>query len=123
LQAGSNDPTNYFDQLDDIAYTAGGVFLLGKNYLIPSINWQASTLLNLSFQSLANLDDKSVFLSINADYSLSDNVYMGAGYYHFVGDKLNVSNSPLAQGQAQIQFGSEYGSNPDSLFVNLRYYF
>jgi len=46
--------------LYDTAYTAGGVFLLGKNYLIPRISWQVNTLLGLSFQTPANLDDDSV---------------------------------------------------------------
>jgi len=109
------------DLLDDTAYTAGGVFLLGKNYLIPSISWQVNTLLGLPFQALANLDDDSVFVSINGDYSLSDNLYMGMGYYHFAGDELKfLANLPSEQ---QLQFGSEYGSNPDSLYISLRYYF
>lgn len=120
-EAGSNDPDDYFELLDDTAYTAGGVFLLGENYLIPSISWQASTLLSLSIQSLANLDDDSVFLSINGDYSLSDNLYMGAGYYHFTGDELDFfADLPPQQ---QFQFGSEYGSNPNSFYINVRYYF
>lgn len=120
-EAGSDDPADYFDLLDDTAYTAGGVFLLGENYLIPSVSWQASTLLGLSVQALANLDDNSIFFSINGDYSLSDNLYMGMGYYHFAGDELDFLAS--LPSQQQIQFGSEYGSNPDSLYINIRYYF
>ena len=120
-EAGSSDPADYADLLDDTAYTAGGVFLLGKNYLIPSISWQVDTLLSLSIQTLANLDDDSVFFSINGDYSLSDNLYMGMGYYHFAGDELKfLADLPSEQ---QLQFGSEYGSNPDSLYISLRYYF
>ena len=119
--AGSSNPDNYLEQLDDTAYTAGGVFLLGKNYLIPVISWQQSTLLTLSLQALANLDDGSMFISMNAEYSLSDNLYMGLGYYHFVGDDFNFSND--IPKQSLFQFGSEYGSNPDSIFVSFRYYF
>jgi hypothetical protein len=119
--AGSSDPNDYLAQLDDLAYTAGGVFLLGENYLIPSISWQLSTLLSLSTTALANLDDNSVFLSVNADYSLSDNLYMGLGYYHFAGDDFNFSDEdPVA---AQLQLGSEYGANPNSIFISFRYYF
>jgi len=119
--AGSSNPHNYLEKLDDSAYTAGGVFLLGKNYLIPVISWQQSTLLTLSLQSLANLDDGSMFLSMNAEYSLSDNWYMGLGYYHFIGEDFNFSNE--IPNDALFEFGSEYGSNPDSIFVSLRYYF
>ena len=120
-EAGSSNPDNYLEQLDDAAYTAGGVFLLGKNYLIPTVSWQASALLNLSLSSLANLDDGSMFLNVNANYSLSDNLYMSMGYYHFNGGDFNFSNeAPIEQ---QFQFGSEYGGNPDSIFVSLQYYF
>ena len=119
--AGSSDPDNYLAQFDDTAYTAGGVFLLGKNYLIPSISWQASTLLTLSLTSLANLDDSSVFLNLSADYSLSDNLYMGMGYHHFTGSDFNTL--PNASIENQFQLGSEYGSNPNSVYVSLRYYF
>ena len=92
------------DLLGDTAYTAGGVFLLGKNYLIPSISWQVNTLLGLSFQTAANLDDDSVFVSINGDYSLSDNLYMGMGYYHFAGDELKfLANLPSEQQHSLVQ--------------------
>ena len=120
-EAGSPDPDNYLGQLEESAYTAGGVFLLGRNYLIPSISWQASTLLTLSLMSLANLDDDSIFLSLNANYSLSDNLYMGMGYYHFTGADFSFSNeSPAAD---SFRFGSEYGGNPDSIYISLSYYF
>lgn len=120
-EAGAQKPAEYIELLDDKAYTDGGVFLLGQNYLIPSTSWQASTLLSLSVQSLINLDDDSVFFSLNGEYSLSDNLYMGMGYYHFLGDELDFfANLPA---QEQMQFGSEYGNNPNSLYVNLRYYF
>jgi len=62
-----------------------------------------------------------MFLSMNAEYSLSDNWYMGLGYYHFIGEDFNFSNE--IPNDALFEFGSEYGSNPDSIFVSLRYYF
>ena len=119
--AGSNDADAYLANLDNVAYKAGGVFLLGENYLIPVISWQVSTLLGLSFQTLANMDDGSLFVSANADYSLSDNVYLGMGVQHFAGEDFKVTGpNPLAD---QLQLGSEYGGNPDSIYVSLRYYF
>jgi hypothetical protein len=121
--AGSSDPDNYLTQFDDTAYTAGGVFLLGTSYLIPSISWQASTLLTLSLTSLTNLDDSSAFLNLSADYSLSDNLYMGMGYHHFTGPDFNAFPNASTSIQNQLQLGSEYGSNPNSVYVSLRYYF
>jgi len=119
--AGSDKANEYLGQLNDVAYNEGGVFLLGQNYLIPVVNWQASTLLSFSMQALANLDDGSLFVSANADYSLSDNLYLGVGYYHFSGDDFQLSNQD--QTQNGFQLGSEYGGNPDSIFASLRYYF
>ena len=100
-----------------MAYRAGGVFLLGRNYIIPFISWQMSVLMSLSAQSIINLDDHSFFLNTSLDYSLSDNLYFGAGYYHFSGKDSFTSNAGIPQ------VGSEYGSNPDSVFISLRYYF
>ena len=115
--AGSNDAGDYLVKQNDIAYQAGGVFLLGANYLIPTLSWQVSALLSVALQSIVNLDDNSVFFSINADYSLSDNLYLGLNYYLFSGDDFFLS----AMGEPR--FGSEYGGNPDSFFLSLRYYF
>jgi len=119
--AGSDNSDEYLAQLNDVAYNAGGVFLLGRKYLIPVVSWQASTLLGLSFQTLANLDDGSLFVSANADYSLSENLYLGVGYHHFSGDDFNLLSGD--QIQNNFQLGSEYGSNPDSIYASLRYYF
>jgi hypothetical protein len=116
-EAGSGDTADYLTAQFDTAYRAGGVFLLGRNYVIPSITWQISTLLGLSMQSIVNLDDGSFFVNTSLDYSLSDNLYLGSGYYHFSGEDLYIE----ARGFPQL--GSEYGSNPDSIFISLRYYF
>ncbi len=119
--AGADDPSEYASLFDDSAYTAGGVFLMGEHYLIPNLGWQATPLLNLGVQALANLEDNSIFLSVSGDYSLSDNLYLGMGYYHFLGDELEFGSAqPSSQ---KVNFGSEYGSNPNSLYFSLRYYF
>ncbi|HIG44090.1 MAG: hypothetical protein ABGY96_20710 [bacterium] len=115
--AGSRDPAEYTSQQFDVAYRAGGVFLLGRNYIMPFISWQISALLSVSMQSIVNLNDNSFFLNTNLDYGLSDNLYLGLGYYHFSGDDLIIGSRGLPE------LGSEYGSNPDSIFVNLKYYF
>jgi len=115
--AGSSDPADYISQQFDVAYRAGGVFLLGRDYLIPFISWQISALLSASMQSIVNLNDNSFFLNTNLDYGLSDNLYLGLGYYHFSGDDFIIGSTGLPE------LGSEYGSSPDSIFVSLRYYF
>ena len=114
--AGSQDTNDYLTELVSRPYQDGGVFLLGKHYLIPVISWQASALLGMSFQAIANLDDGSIFINANADYSLSDNLYLGLGYYLFSGDNLTLQNG-------NINLDSEYGGNPNRFILSLRYYF
>jgi len=114
--AGASNPSGYTDLQNDKAYQDGGVFLLGTNYLLSSLNWQISALLNLGFQGIVNLDDKSLFLNAALNYSLSENLYLGLAYYHFTGDDfLNALEG--------LQFGSEYGGNPNSISIDLSFYF
>ncbi len=115
--AGSDSPNDYLTLLDAIPYQRGGVFLLGEHYLIPAITWQLSPLWFLSGQAIINLSDDSAFVSLSAEYNVAENFYMDFGYYHFAGDDLFLSppGTPV--------LGSEYGTNPDTLYASLRYYF
>ncbi len=113
--AGTDDTRNYARQAGTSAYQAGGVFLLGENYVAPSLSWQISALTSASAQMILNLDDHSSFFSLGFDHSLSDNVYVGGNVYIFSGDE--------AEATLPINPGSEYGNNPNQLILNLRYYF
>ena len=115
--AGSNDHRDYLSNLDSIPNQRGGVFLLGKNYVIPSFTLQLSPLWFLASQAIVNLDDDSSFLSLSAQYNIAEDFYMDFGYYHFSGDDFSLNNAGLPD------FTSEYGPNPDTLFVSIRYYF
>ena len=42
---------------------------------------------------------------------------MDFGYYHFIGDDLKVNSIGLPE------FESEYGPNPNTLYMSIRYYF
>ena len=104
--AGGASPADYLARLATTPYRVGGIFLLGRQYLIPSISIQVSPLWTVSLQCLANLADSSMFASVAAAYNVSENAYIDLGYYHFLGGSL-----------------TEYGSNPDTLYASLRYYF
>jgi hypothetical protein len=110
--AGADDPADYLNLLTGTPYQTGGVFLLGKHYLSPSLSWQVSPLTSVSLTIIANLKDESMFANLSADFSLSDNLYLGISYFGFSGDK-----------PSQTALGSEYGSNPDRLIASLRFYF
>ena len=114
--AGSDEPGDYLGLIDDIAYNRGGVFLLGKHYLMPSVSIQAGALWTIGLQAIANLSDDSVFTSVSAARSLTDNLYMDLGVYLFAGDELTLDTTgPVLR--------SEYGTNPATVYASLRYYF
>ncbi|MFT7218481.1 MAG: hypothetical protein ACI8Z1_000090 [Candidatus Azotimanducaceae bacterium] len=115
--AGSSDSETYLDQLATLPYQRGGVFLLGEHYLIPSVSVQASPLWTFALQGILNFSDQSAFLSFSAEYNVAKNLYMDFGVYHFSGKDLTV------QPAGNIDLGSEYGTNPDTLYTSLRYYF
>lgn len=110
--AGAEQPKDYLSRLASAPYRAGGIFLLGKHYLIPSLSWQISPLTTASLQLIRNLKDDSTFVNLAADFSLHENLYLGISYFGFSGDEPSLPN-----------LGSEYGANPDRLIINLRYYF
>jgi hypothetical protein len=115
--AGSDDPAAYLGQFDLVPYTLGGVFLLGENYIIPAVSVQISPLLTLGVQGVFNLDDQSTYTSAIINYNIQEDLYLGLGYYHFSGKKLSQSSLGIPS------LNSEYGSNPDNLFVSVNYYF
>jgi len=115
--AGAKDPAEYLQLLGTIPYQRGGVFLLGQEYIIPSLSFQISPLWNLAVQGIYNLTDDSAFLSLTAQYNLAENFYTDVGYYHFLGDKITL----VAPGIPTLR--SEYGTNPDVIYASLRFYF
>lgn len=115
--AGTGKTERYLDQLESLPYQRGGVFLLGEHYLIPSISAQATPLWSLGLQAIINLSDQSGFFSFSAQYNIAEDFYVDFGYYHFVGDNLQVL------GSGSIDLGSEYGTNPNTLYTSIRYYF
>lgn len=121
--AGSDQPADYLRSFNTLPYQRGGVFLLGKEYLMPVFTWQASPLWALAAQAVVNLSDQSAFVAISAEFNAAENLYMDFGYYHFTGDDLELSPVAAPMLRAVPQLGSEYGTNPDTVYASLRYYF
>ncbi|MGV0033778.1 MAG: porin [Candidatus Azotimanducaceae bacterium WSBS_2022_MAG_OTU7] len=115
--AGSDDHRDYLLNPGSTPYQRGGVFLLGENYIMPGFTVQLSPLWFVATQAIYNLDDHSAFLSLSAEYNIAEDFYMDFGYYHFSGDDFSLN----AAGLPDVE--SEYGPNPDTLFVSIRYYF
>jgi len=116
--AGAKDPEDYLALLALQPYQQGGVYLLGQHYLVPALTWQASALVNVTASGFFNLLDDSCFVSLAAEMSWSDNLYSDFGLYWSQGDGIQ-----LEQPSVTLQFGSEFGNYPVSLYASLRWYF
>lgn len=124
---GTDDPEQYQNLSRTEGFQSGGIYLVGKDYLIPSISWTATPLLNLSASAFANLTDSSAFVRMSGDYSLSENLYTDFGIYFGLGDgtRLEAATLPAPFFFTYTQFvdGSEFGSFPTTAYMSLRYYF
>lgn len=116
--AGSGEPDDYADLLSQQPYKKGGVYLLGEHYLIPALSWVMTPLINFTASGFFNLSDSSVFLNVAVDVSWSDNLYSDFGSFITAGDGFTYLPE-----QQELNFGSEFGGYPFSLYASLKYYF
>lgn len=117
--AGARSEQDYPALLLQQPYQRGGVYLLGQHYIIPSLSWQFTPLIHLSASAFCNVSDQSQFISVAAEVSWSDDLVSDVGLYVSQGDDLIVG----AAGPTDLQFGSEFGHYPSTLYASLRYYF
>lgn len=111
---GVDDPEDYPDILSSSACRNGGIYLLGKHYLSPGTNWTVTPLLNFTGQALVNLTDVSAYLSMNGEYSISQNTVIKAGMARGLG---RTSSDPAGDAD------SEFGTWPGYYFLSAGYYF
>jgi len=84
----------------------GEILNLGRNYLALSGMYQLSPLFLLNFISIVNLNDKSGFVSLTGNYSVTEDFYLNPGVQIFYGDLF-----------------TEYGLFSDSFYIQAEYYF
>lgn len=116
--AGSGEPEEYNKLRNFKSYQKAGVFLLGKHYLIPAVSWIASPLMSVSASAFINVKDRSTFFNIKGERSWSDNLYSDFGLYLSTGKNFYTDETQL-----KLNYGSEFGGYPTSLYASLRYYF
>ncbi|MDP7631724.1 MAG: hypothetical protein QF402_02110 [Candidatus Latescibacteria bacterium] len=63
------------------AYSEAGVYLLARNYLIPSLVWQMTPLSTFTVQGMANLPDGSWLAGSRVEFSLRDDLIAEAGLF------------------------------------------
>ncbi len=63
------------------AYREGGVYLLARDYLMPSLTWQMTALSTTTLQALVNLHDGSWLAGPRVEFNLRDDLVAEAGLY------------------------------------------
>ncbi len=120
-QAGKSNSDDYSTLATNPAYTEGAVYLLGQHYFTPGATYQLTPLITLSGEALCNLNDQSVFLSLQGEYNIAENVYLSTGAFIGLGENPAVRYTGAFP--TGVQTKSEFGSYPDILFSSFRFYF
>ena len=113
--AGTQKPENLLTNLDEPAYTRGGVYLLGVHYLAPGFTHQLTPLISFSGQMLFNLSDPSTWIAPQIAYNVAEDIHLSVGGFISVGKRPKNGDS--------TQFQSEFGSYPNLFFSSFRVYF
>ena len=113
--AGAKIPENFLTNLEQPAYTRGGVYLLGTHYLAPGISHQLTPLISLSGQILFNLSDPSAWVAPQIAYNVAEDIHLSVGGF------LSLGKRPKNGDSTELQ--SEFGSYPNLFFSSFRVYF
>ena len=113
--AGAKKPENYLTNLEQPAYTRGGVYLLGRHYLAPGFTHQLTPLVSFSGQILFNLSDPSMWIAPQIAYNIAEDIHLAVGGFASIGKRPKNSESS--------EFQSEFGSYPNLFFSSFRVYF
>ncbi|MBN1213565.1 MAG: hypothetical protein JXA92_13420 [candidate division Zixibacteria bacterium] len=120
--AGAADTEEYLDNITTPAYTEGAVYLMGRHYLIPGLNYQLTPLFTLSGQLLVNLTEPSGYLTPQFEYNVSPNIYINGGAFIGLG-KYPVFTVDIDDRTVLADLRSEFGSYTNTYFTSLRVYF
>ena len=113
---GAGEPEDYLANLTQPAYTDGGVYLMGRHYLVPGLSYQLTPLISLSGVVLSNISNPSVFPSLQIEYNFAQDIYLSAGGFIGIGKRPETEDD-------ETQFRSEFGGYPTLLFSSFRIYF
>lgn len=116
--AGTTDTELYLNHFESLAFKTGGVFLLGRHYIIANLAQTFSPLWQASVQTVRNLDDHSSFTALSANYNVAEDIYLDFGIYLFQGKGFEVNDT-----LGQFLLGSEYGATANAVYTSIRFYF
>lgn len=112
--AGTENPLDYIDNLNQPAYMVGGVYLFGIHYISPGISYQLTPLINIGGQILFNLSDKSATFIPQVSYNIVEDLHLS------VGGLLSMGKRPI---ENQFDLQSEFGSYPNLFFSSFQLYY
>lgn len=110
--AGEGNPADYGHPAHLQDYRDGTDFLLGRQYLIPSLTYQATPLMSVQSKILTNLADPSILVMLLWDYNIAKNLYLDVG-----------AAVPIGSGLVKHAPSSEYGLYPSFQYIYSRFYF
>ena len=113
--AGAKNPEDFLTNLEQPAYTSGGVYLLGVHYLAPGVTHQVTPLISVSGQMLFNVSDPSAFIAPQVAYNVAEDIHLSVGGF------VSIGKRPKNSDPTQLQ--SEFGSYPSLFFSSFRVYF
>lgn len=112
----------FTSNLSTTAYSDGGVYLMGRHYLIPGAVWQITPLLSLGGEALTNLNDPSILIAPSLEYNIAENVYLSVGAFIGVGRRAHLELEE-SLGLEDLMLRSEFGTYPDIFYTSFRAYF
>ncbi|WP_428242899.1 hypothetical protein [Gynuella sp.] len=116
-QPGSQNAGHYLTNTSsDPFYQRGAINLYGEHYLFASLSWLNGVRSSFESSLSANLDDGSLMLTPYLTRSLSENSELTLQV------NLPLGDQPLFT-QRQFSMGSEFGSYPTSITLQLKGYF
>jgi len=119
--AGAAKPELYLDIFNNSTISHGGIYLMGRHYLIPGVTYQITPLIIVTGQALINLWDKSLFAAPQIEYNISENIYLSVGFFlsHGSQPELRIDSDLVPA----LALQSEFGSYPDIFYTSFRIYF
>lgn len=115
--AGQSDAADYLQLVTEPAYSDGGVYLLGRHYLGLGATYPLTPLLPASGLVLVNLNDLSVFITLSLEYNIKENVYVETGC------ALGLGENPLLAGGVPVEYRTEFGVYPNTIYTAVKLYF
>ncbi|MCS5545799.1 MAG: hypothetical protein NZ867_03205 [SAR324 cluster bacterium] len=109
---GTDNPGSYLNNASSVIYQEYPVTLLGRDYLLPSFNYQISPLWSLNSSAYFNLNDSSSQTISGLEWNNSEN-------WLFSGSFILASGKNSAK---PTQKKSEFGDTPNSFQLMLKHY-